>query len=70
MTMYDKRNKLSYKIERKIRESFGDKVFRTFIPINVDLADAPSFHKPIMLHLKNSRGAYAYENLAREFLAL
>jgi chromosome partitioning protein len=70
LTMYDRRNKLSYKIERKIRESFGDKVFRTFIPVNVDLADAPSFHKPIMLHSRNSRGSYAYENLAREFLAL
>jgi chromosome partitioning protein len=69
LTMYDRRNKLSYRMERKIRESFGDKVFRTSIPVNVDLADSPSSHKPVMLSSRNSRGAYAYENLAREFLA-
>jgi chromosome partitioning protein len=68
LTMVDKRNRLSLKMESKIRERYGEKVFDTHIPVNVDLADAPSFHKPIMLHSSNSRGAWAYSNLCKEFL--
>ena len=70
LTMFDKRNRLSYKIERDVRNSYGNKVFNTRIPVNVDLTDAPSYHKPILLHSRNSRGAYAYENLSKEFLGL
>jgi chromosome partitioning protein len=70
ITMFDKRNGLSFKNERNIRGLYGDKVFRTHIPVNVDLADAPSYHKPVILHSSKSRGAYAYSNLAKEFLGL
>ena len=69
LTMYDKRNKLSGKIEKMVKENFGDKVFETTIPVNVNLAEAPSRHAPIMLHSKESRGAHAYSRLAKEFLS-
>jgi chromosome partitioning protein len=67
LTMYDKRNKLTFRIEKLARETFGSKVLKTVIPINVNLADSPSRHRPIMLHSKESRGRYAYLNLAKEF---
>ena len=47
-------------------QHFGDKVFRTVIPRNVRLAEAPSFGKPVLLHDKDSRGALAYLALAGE----
>jgi chromosome partitioning protein len=68
LTMHDKRNKLSFEVERAVRERYGSKVFRSMIPINVDLAHAPRSHRPIHLHSKESRGAYAYRSLAKEFL--
>jgi chromosome partitioning protein len=68
LTMYDKRNNLSPEIERLVREKFGDKVFRTQIPVNVDLAISPKNHEPIIVSSKDSRGAYAYLNLADEFM--
>jgi chromosome partitioning protein len=66
LTMYDKRHKLSKHIERGIREKYGNKVFRTVIPVNVELSRAPNAHKPITHYSKESRGAYAYRNLAKE----
>jgi len=69
LTMFDKRNKLSGTIERMVRERFGPKVFSSVIPINIDLACAPNHHKPIIKYAKNSIGAYAYRNLAKEFLS-
>jgi chromosome partitioning protein len=68
LTMYDKRNKLSGSIEEIIRQRFKQKVFSSMIPVNVDLAAAPREHMPIIQHAKESRGAYAYRNLAKEFL--
>jgi len=68
LTMYDKRNRLSYEIENYMRKNFGKKVFDSVIPVNVDLAIAPNRHKPIILSSKESRGAYAYMNLAKELL--
>jgi chromosome partitioning protein len=68
LTMFDKRNNLSFEIEKEVRETFKDKVFQTYIPINIRLAEAPSYHKPIMLYKPSSRGAKAYEKLAKEFL--
>jgi len=68
LTMFDKRNNLSFEIERRVRGNFGKKVFETVIPINVDLAISPGRHEPIILSSKESRGAYAYKNLAEEFL--
>jgi chromosome partitioning protein len=47
---------------------FGDKVFRTIIPRNIRLAEAPSFGKPVLLHDKESRGALAYLALAGEMI--
>lgn len=68
LTMYDKRNKLSSVIERVMRTNFGGKVFENVIPVNVDLAISPNTHQPIILSSKESRGAYAYMSLAKEFL--
>ncbi|MBN2330404.1 MAG: ParA family protein [Candidatus Aenigmarchaeota archaeon] len=68
LTMYDKRNNLSSSIEGLVRGSYGDKVFDTVIPINVDLSISPSKHEPITISSKESRGAYAYQNLAEELL--
>ncbi len=67
-TMYDPRNNLSNEVSLQLIEHFGDKVFRTMIPRNVRLAEAPSFGKPVLLHDKDSRGAMAYLALAGEMI--
>jgi chromosome partitioning protein len=67
-TMYDPRNNLSAEVAAQLIEHFGEKVFRTIIPRNVRLAEAPSFGKPVMFHDKDSRGALAYLALAGEML--
>jgi chromosome partitioning protein len=68
MTMHDKRNRLSYHMEKVVRGRFGKKVFETVIPVNVDLTVSPRDHKPITETNKNSRGACAYMALAEEFI--
>ena len=68
LTMYDDRTNLGQQVSANIREYFGDKVFRTVIPRNVRLGEAPSHGVPVILHDARSRGAEAYVNLAREFL--
>jgi chromosome partitioning protein len=68
LTMYDDRTNLGQQVSANIREYFGDKVFRTVIPRNVRLGEAPSHGLPVILHDARSRGAEAYVNLAREFL--
>lgn len=70
LTMYDKRNNLSLQVEEDARENLGDLVFKTVIPRNVRLSEAPSFAKPILDYDKNSAGAVAYRALAAELLAL
>ena len=67
-TMYDPRNNLATEVSSQLIEHFGDKVFRTMIPRNVRLAEAPSFGKPVLLHDKESRGAVAYLALAGEMI--
>ena len=67
-TMYDPRNNLATEVSSQLIEHFGDKVFRTMIPRNVRLAEAPSFGKPVLLHDKDSRGAVAYLALAGEMI--
>ena len=67
-TMYDPRNNLSNEVSLQLIEHFGEKVFRTMIPRNVRLAEAPSFGKPVLLHDKDSRGAVAYLALAGEMI--
>lgn len=67
-TMYDPRNNLASEVSAQLLEHFGDKVFRTMIPRNVRLAEAPSFGKPALLHDRESRGALAYLALAGEMI--
>jgi chromosome partitioning protein len=67
-TMFDPRNNLSNEVSAQLLTHFGDKVFRTIIPRNVRLAEAPSFGKPALLHDKDSRGALAYLALAGEMI--
>jgi chromosome partitioning protein len=66
MTMYDKRTSLSEQVYNEVKEHFGEKVFKTVIPRNVKLAEAPSFNKPISDHDRWSKGARAYKALAKE----
>ena len=67
-TMFDPRNNLSNEVSGQLIMHFGDKVFRTVIPRNVRLAEAPSFGLPALFHDKNSRGALAYLALAGEII--
>ena len=65
-TMFDPRNNLANEVSSQLIMHFGDKVFRTVIPRNVRLAEAPSFGMPALFHDKDSRGALAYLALAGE----
>ena len=67
-TMYDARNNLSNDVSAQLQEHFGDKVYRTIIPRNVRLAEAPSHGMPVLHYDKGSRGAAAYLALAGEYL--
>ena len=67
-TMYDPRNNLSNDVAAQLEEHFGDKVYRTIVPRNVRLAEAPSHGVPVLLYDKTSRGALAYLSLAREMV--
>jgi chromosome partitioning protein len=67
-TMFDPRNNLANEVSGQLLEHFGDKVFRTVIPRNVRLAEAPSFGRPALHYDKESRGALAYLALAGEML--
>jgi chromosome partitioning protein len=66
LTMYDKRTSLSDQVRDELKEHFGDKVFKTVVPRNVRLAEAPSFGKTIYEHDRWSKGARAYKQLAKE----
>jgi chromosome partitioning protein len=67
-TMYDPRNTLSQQVSRELEAHFGDKVFRTLVPRNVRLAEAPSYGVPAVLWDPSSKGAQAYIALAGEVL--
>jgi chromosome partitioning protein len=67
-TMFDPRNNLANDVAAQLIEHFGDKVFRTIIPRNVRLAEAPSYGVPVLVHDKDSRGALAYLALAGELI--
>ena len=67
-TMYDARNNLSNDVSAQLQEHFGDKLYRTIIPRNVRLAEAPSHGLPVLCYDKGSRGARAYLALAGEYL--
>jgi chromosome partitioning protein len=67
-TMFDPRSNLSTEVSAQLLQHFGETVFRTVIPRNVRLAEAPSFGRPALLHDKDSRGALAYLALAGEMI--
>ena len=67
-TMYDPRNSLTRDVSEQLCEHFGKRVYRTTIPRNVRLAEAPSFGMPALYYDKSSRGAIAYLALAGEML--
>ncbi len=68
LTMFDKRNKLSSQVDLEARKYFKDKVYRTVIPRNVRLSEAPSHGMPCIVYDKNCLGSKSYFNLADEFL--
>jgi chromosome partitioning protein len=68
LTMYDERINLARQVAEEVRNHFGEKVYKTVIPRNVRLSEAPSFGKPIILYDIRSRGSEAYVSLAREFI--
>lgn len=68
MTMYDGRMRLAKEVVASVAEAFGDVVFKTRIPRNVKLAEAPSYGRAIIDYEALSKGALAYNNLAREVL--
>lgn len=67
-TMYDPRNSLTNAVSAQLHEHFGDKVYRTVIPRNIRLAEAPSHGVPVMHYDKYSRGSRAYMALAGEMI--
>ncbi len=68
LTMFDGRNNLAHQVAQEVRKHFGEKVFRTVIPRNIRLSEAPSYGKPVLLYDIHSRGAESYLNLAGEIL--
>ncbi|WP_153111988.1 ParA family protein [Propionivibrio limicola] len=67
-TMFDPRSTLTQQVSAELIEHFGSKVYRTMIPRNVRLAEAPSYGKPVIAFDRQSRGAQAYSALAQEIL--
>jgi chromosome partitioning protein len=70
LTLFDPRTKMAKEVVTQVRESLGEYVFKTVIPNNIRLAEAPSYGLPISLHAPDSPGALAYSNLAKEVMAL
>ena len=68
LTMYDIRTNLSNQVVKEVNGYFGDKVYKTVIPRNVKLSEAPSYGMPISLYDPKSKGSKAYEKLVKEFL--
>lgn len=68
MTMADYRTKLTQEVIDEVRKHFGSKVYRTVIPRNIRLSEAPGFGKPIFLYDKDSEGARKYKELTKEFI--
>lgn len=68
LTMYDQRNKLSHQVEHEVRTYFKKNTFKTIIPRNVRLSEAPSYGKPALCYDYKSKGTQAYMRLAQELL--
>ena len=69
MTMYDSRTRLAEQVVAEVRENFGDAVYKTMIPRNVRLSEAPSYGQPIIYYDKSSKGAEVYLKLAKEVIS-
>lgn len=69
LTMYDERTNLAQQVTENLKGFFGDKLYKTVIPRNIRLAEAPSHGKPVQLYDPRSRGSEAYQELAQELLA-
>ncbi|MDA8131951.1 MAG: AAA family ATPase [Elusimicrobia bacterium] len=69
ITMFDSRINLANQVKEEIARYYGEKLYKTVIPRNVRLAEAPSYGQPIFVYDPSSRGALAYKELALEFLA-
>jgi chromosome partitioning protein len=69
MTMYDRRTNLSRQVVEEVRAHFPGQVFRTIIPRNVRLSEAPSYGQPIILYAPSSPGGIAYKVLTAELLS-
>ena len=68
LTMYDIRTNLSNQVVKEVKRYFGDKVYKTVIPRNVRLSEAPSYGMPITEYDPKSKGAKSYDKLAKEFI--
>lgn len=68
LTMYDGRNRLSQQVEEDARGTLGDLVYRTIIPRNVRVSEAPSYAMPVMRYDEGSKGSRAYRQLAQEIV--
>ncbi len=68
-TMYDPRSTLTQQVSKELESHFGGKVYRTIVPRNVRLAEAPSYGKPVIVFDRASKGAQAYLSLASELLS-
>lgn len=66
LTMYDRRNNLSLQVEQDARDNLGELVFKTVIPRNVRVSEAPSYGAPVLSYDTQSLGAKAYRALAKE----
>lgn len=69
LTMYDARTNLGQQVAEEVKKFMLDKVYKTYIPRNIKLSEAPGFGMPIMLYDKKSKGAKAYEKLAYEVIS-
>jgi chromosome partitioning protein len=67
-TMFDNRNMLAQQVSAQLVSHFGDKVYKSVIPRNIRLAEAPSYGLPVLIYDKTSRGAQAYLELAKEII--
>ena len=70
LTMYDARTNLSNQVVKEVKDYFGDKVYKTVIPRNVRLSEAPSYGMPIIDYDPRSKGARCYEKFVKEFLKI
>lgn len=70
LTMFDGRTNLAIQVVDEIKKHFKDRVYRSIIPRNVRLSEAPSHGKPVMVYDHRSRGAEAYHELAKEVMGI